>query len=342
MASGEIREDEKGPGGVSWTWAWIPAVNLTVPQVSLEPLLRRMRTMVPSPPKTAHQEAKQHDRSHQSMHQLQPMRMTSLKEQCLPGTQTHTGPEQSAKGLRVLGGQVEALLRPNGPCTPCDQDRLQSVLNVLTMQPFFALGAFHIARRRSKEGKMYGASLIGVGAAATAYHSAPHGSVRRRWMRRFDYWSIAISSACLNAALRSPTREDRPPNSAGSRLLLVTSLLAVPFLPFPCIAANAAAAETRFFRSAHLDERDNRDNKRVIGGWRDQTCAKATGSDLKSAHFRHTALTSAGTVAFFLEDACPDVKFLHTAWHCLSFGSLYTFNALLHHHDQSHAGAAAE
>ena len=54
--------------------------------------------------------------------------------------------------------------------------------------------------RESAAGVQFGASLFGVGLAATAYH-ASSGKLRK-YLRKLDYWSISLSTtAAVRAAL---------------------------------------------------------------------------------------------------------------------------------------------
>lgn len=56
-----------------------------------------------------------------------------------------------------------------------------------------------ICRERSSvEGVQFGASLLGVGIAATAYHVSS-GRLRKH-LRKLDYWSISL---CTTAAVRA-------------------------------------------------------------------------------------------------------------------------------------------
>ena len=52
--------------------------------------------------------------------------------------------------------------------------------------------------RSSAEGVQFGASLLGVGIAATAYHVSS-GRLRKH-LRKLDYWSISL---CTTAAVRA-------------------------------------------------------------------------------------------------------------------------------------------
>ena len=52
--------------------------------------------------------------------------------------------------------------------------------------------------RSSPEGVQFGASLLGVGIAATAYHLSS-GRLRKH-LRKLDYWSISL---CTTAAVRA-------------------------------------------------------------------------------------------------------------------------------------------
>jgi len=315
-------------GGESPRWAWAATASALLPTIRLDSLARQLRA--------ARGDALSADGW------LRPLRAPSLREQCLTalpasqqslrvadGASELLGDEQRQRGplrrLAAAGGRLEDHLRPAGPCTACDRDALQAGLNVATMAPFAGLGAFHLARRPRRAGRLYGASLLGVTAAAAGYHSAAYGTRRRRWMRRLDYWSIALSATALNAALAASAEHSGGSGSWRRTALAVASLAAVPFAPFPVIAANSAAAEAAFFRRARL-------GRPAAKGGGPQAPAR-----LRTAHSWHAALTTVGTAVFFLEDARPEVPFLHTLWHGLSFGSMCTFNALLDDCDRATA-----
>lgn len=61
------------------------------------------------------------------------------------------------------------------------------------------MACYVICRERSSaEGVQFGASLLAVGVAATAYHVSS-GRLRKH-LRKLDYWSISL---CTTAAVRA-------------------------------------------------------------------------------------------------------------------------------------------
>ena len=54
-------------------------------------------------------------------------------------------------------------------------------------------------QRKTREGRQFGASLLLVGAVATAYHST-EGQLRS-WLRKADYWSISLATSTLLRAV---------------------------------------------------------------------------------------------------------------------------------------------
>ena len=85
--------------------------------------------------------------------------------------------------------------------------------------------------RQTAEGRLYGASLMGVGAGSLMYHMSSG-----RWRnlgRKLDYWCIALASTALLRAARPET----PANIVAAAVLLT------PFQPFVVTACSGAAIE---------------------------------------------------------------------------------------------------
>ncbi|DBB16865.1 TPA: hypothetical protein ACH3X3_015101 [Trebouxia sp. C0006] len=92
--------------------------------------------------------------------------------------------------------------------------------------------------RESAAGVQFGASLLGVGLAATAYH-ASSGKLRKH-LRKLDYWSISLSTtAAVRAALPAKSQ-------ARARLSSIGLLALVPFQPSAVTAINASIAQVEF------------------------------------------------------------------------------------------------
>jgi hypothetical protein len=83
----------------------------------------------------------------------------------------------------------------------CPRER---AANVVTSAPFFALGAHVLRRGTTPETKAFGASLLGVGAAAVLYHSS--AGPARPHCRQVDYLAISTSAVLLLRAVLSGDR----------------------------------------------------------------------------------------------------------------------------------------
>jgi len=201
-------------------------------------------------------------------------------------------------GSRVLGwggmmAAVGSFVRPQGPGVCCDKNGLERVLNVITSLPFMAVGLATMRRRRTPEGKIYGASIVGVGMASMTFHAAKGRF--RSFSRKLDYWTIAVSSALMSRALF--------PNL--SPLVWGLSLGLTPFQPFATSSANTVAMEYEFLRRASQNP------------------------SLKPVQQLHAVTSAGGMGLFCLGDTRPDVPCTHCLWHCAAALSCATTNGLL-------------
>jgi hypothetical protein len=156
-----------------------------------------------------------------------------------------------------------------------------------------AVGLYTMRKRQTAEGRVFGASLVGVGAGSMTYHAS-----RGRWRafgRKLDYWAIALASAALVRASRPGT-----PKAATALSLVLT-----PFQPFAVVSTNGAVAEVDFLRRAQRRPH------------------------LRRAHRLHIATSLAGGAAFVGEEFAPRTPLIHTAWHLLSAASLVANGAFL-------------
>ena len=87
-------------------------------------------------------------------------------------------------------------------------------------------------QRQTPEGRLYGASLVGVGAGSLIYHVS--SGAWRSFGRKLDYWCIALSSTALLRAVR-PRALPGPLSAAAVAM--------TPFQPFVVTACNGAAME---------------------------------------------------------------------------------------------------
>jgi hypothetical protein len=208
-------------------------------------------------------------------------------------------------GLLSMGGLVAvAAVSKMSPCGPgcCDGNRLERAANVLTSLPYVAVGLRAASRRRTPEGRTWGLSMAGVGAASMFFH-ATKGPLKEVG-RKLDYWAIAGSSALLCRALK--------PGGGVPRRLTAASLAVTPFRPFPVSTLNTLAMELEFLRRAAAN-----------GGPGGQS------EGLRAQQLAHSAC-ALGAMAFFsLEEVFPRAPLLHSTWHLLSSVSCATTNALL-------------
>lgn len=197
--------------------------------------------------------------------------------------------------LVELGGVAAAcggLLSPKGPGC-CDHNNFERVANVLTSIPYVMVGVHTYRTRTTEAGKLWGASIAGVGLASATFH-ASHG----RWRsigRKLDYWTIAGSSNLLARAVfpQIPT------------VATATGLAVTPVRPFAVSFANTLGMELRFLQRA-LEE-----------------------PKLRTAQRLHSACAVAGMTFFTLEDYYPRVPLMHSTWHCFSAVCCLTTNAIL-------------
>lgn len=185
-------------------------------------------------------------------------------------------------------------MRPIGPGENTDDSTMERVSNVLTCLPYAAAGIYALKKRQKKEGKLWGASLVGVACGATAFHVS-QGDKSRPVCRKADYWMITASTIALLRAI----------NPQMPNIVSAATLMMVPFQPFKISAANIAAMEFEFGRRASQKP------------------------ELRKAFYKHVASAAVGTTCFFLEDSPVDVPLVHAAWHCLSAYATATTNVLL-------------
>jgi len=196
---------------------------------------------------------------------------------------------------------IGGMMQPQGD-THNDNHVDQRVVNILTSLPFFAIGAHMLRRHQTSEGKQYAASMIAVGAAATAYHSTSGRT--RRLMRKLDYYSIAASSSFMLKALW--------PERRWVRHGLTASALVIPFKPFVLSTVHTLVMQGEFLRQAAVH--------------------KSVRPHLR----RHAVATCLSGVAFAVEDMLLEKGFghVHAIWHCLAAAGVVTSGALIEHKEQ--------
>lgn len=207
----------------------------------------------------------------------------------------HADWKNKVLSLVELGGLLGAcgqLLQPQGP-GGCDRNVCEKCCNVVSSFPFVVCGCHAMRNRRTQEGRLWGASMAGVGVASACFHGS--SGTWRSWGRKLDYWSIAVASNFMTKAVYPAL----PP--------AITSLgiLATPFKPFLVSFVNSAAMEYKFLQRSHKNPK------------------------LRNAQLLHSACVAVGLAAFALEEFKPDMPLVHTAWHCLSATGVATINVLL-------------
>lgn len=193
----------------------------------------------------------------------------------------------------IIKGLSDAL-RPIGPGENTDDSPVERITNVLTSLPYAAAGFYALRKRQTREGKLWGASLVGVACGATAFHLSK-GEHSRPLCRKADYWMITASTIALLRAI----------NPQMPNIVSAATLMMVPFQPFKISAANIAAMEFEFGRRASQKP------------------------ELRRTFYKHVASAAVGTACFFLEDSQIDIPLVHAAWHCLSAYATATTNVLL-------------
>ena len=207
-------------------------------------------------------------------------------------------------------GAVCSRMKPVGEGTG-DDTPFERAFNVATSVPYGLCGLYAMKHRRSREGRLWGASLVAVSVGAGLFHAskAPCFHKKARAIcRKLDYWLITASTVGLLKAVNPKTM----PNSVMAATLGMTM-----FEPFKISAANILAMEMEYGRRAFTGQ----------------------GNEMLKASFkRQLAAAVVGTACFFAEDAPiltgdgnmeKTVPLVHAAWHCLSAYATAECNALL-------------
>ncbi|GMH36477.1 hypothetical protein BSKO_04345 [Bryopsis sp. KO-2023] len=198
-------------------------------------------------------------------------------------------------GVLGLTGVIAALgsfVSPKGPGSS-DHNARERIANVLTSIPFVLVGCHTVKKRRTANGKLYGASLMGVGAASMTFHAS--SGEWRCFARKMDYWAIAVSTACMNTAVFPGVHP----------LVWGLGVLFIPFKPFAVSSINTSAMEAEYLRRAHKNP------------------------ELRPAQLLHSSTCGLGLGCFCCEEKAPQTPLLHSVWHLTACLSCATTNGLL-------------
>lgn len=210
-------------------------------------------------------------------------------------------------------------MKPVGEGTG-DDTALDRAFNVATSVPYGLCGLYAMKHRRSREGKLWGASLVAVSVGASLFHASKARFFHRKARaicRKLDYWLITSSTVCLLNAVN--------PKAIPKSVMAATVGMAM-FEPFKISAANILAMEVEYARRAYSGNSAN--------------------ENLKASFKRQVTAAAIGTACFFAEDAPiftgdqtmeKTLPLVHAAWHCLSAYATAECNALLQDVEQSMA-----
>lgn len=148
-------------------------------------------------------------------------------------------------------------------------------------------------KRKTAAGKVWGASISGVGLASMTFHAST--GKWRSLGRKLDYWAIALSSGMLTRAIYP----DLHP------AVTAASIAATPFKPFFVSTINTLAMELKYLQRSFQDPK------------------------IRAAQRLHSASAIGGMALFTIEDSVLHIPLVHSAWHCMSATCVGTINALL-------------
>ena len=239
--------------------------------------------------------------------------------------------------------RVASLLTSEPGIGVCDATSRDRVANIVTSAPFFMNGAGLLwrasrAERRASRGdgthntagfephhdshgthvtdprkmKRFGWAMLGVGAAAVAYHVSPRERrATRAALRRMDFTSIALASTVASDAY-------------GCRLpaaVKVASVAVAPRFPLLVSGVHCAASEVAFFRAAR-GERKNEKGGGCGDAWKGSEACKR-------AHAAHLGAVLGAAFFFMAEEAWPEVPLLHATWHLFGAAAISTGNRVV-------------
>jgi hypothetical protein len=192
----------------------------------------------------------------------------------------------------VIADTASAGLSPQGPGV-CDHNRYERCANCITSAPYVLCGIHSMKHRKTAAGKMWGASLVGVGMASCTFH-ASSGNIRPA-CRKLDFWTIAAASNLMLRAVYPSC----------PHAVTAVGLVATPFKPFLVSFLNSTAMEMKYLYRARVN------------------------NDLKMAQVFHATTCFIGLSCFAAEEVWPRLPFMHAAWHCLSAAAVSSINHLV-------------
>ncbi|GJP38219.1 hypothetical protein CLOM_g22686 [Closterium sp. NIES-68] len=209
----------------------------------------------------------------------------------------------------LLGGLLGiAALRARGSRQDCwttgrcqkwrrrDQRPVEKALNIISCAPFFLVGLNTPRAKECPKARLYSQSVMGIGAAAMAYH-ASSGPVSRPILHWLDCTMIAISTLCFSRAAL--------PADQHSAALMAVSTAMVPVRPSLVMGVHWGLLEASFWRRSRREP------------------------SLARAHSLHVATAVTAGAAMLADKTVAHHPALHALWHVVAAGVLHTANVLL-------------
>lgn len=164
------------------------------------------------------------------------------------------------------------------------------------------VGDVYRSKHKTKEGKSYGKSMMGVGVGAILYHAS--AGQARRICRKIDYYTISLATGRMVRALW--------PESKALKKVVRASLVTIPFKPFVLSTAYTVAMQAEFIRKGLQDD------------------------SLKPYMYSHVGAAALGGCAFAMEDqlCSSSFKHMHAVWHMLCAYGVYTTSKLVQHREK--------
>ncbi|CAI5502311.1 unnamed protein product [Closterium sp. Naga37s-1] len=199
--------------------------------------------------------------------------------------------------LRARGSQPEWWKK--GGCQKWrrrDQRPVEKALNIISCAPFFLVALNTPRASECPKARLYSQSVMGIGAAAMAYH-ASSGPISRPILHWLDCTMIALSTLCFSRAVL--------PEDEHSAALLAVSTAMVPVRPSLVMGLHWSLLEANFWRRSRGDP------------------------SLARAHSLHAATAVTAGAAMLADKTVAHHPAVHALWHVVAAGVLHTANVLL-------------